>query len=227
MGALVRKLLDNVSKAMSKQKSNADKFDVDVFHGTGSTFDQFADDKFGTFVSKNPSHAETYAPVSGGTIMPLKLRSEGFGSVDFGGRSWAGQDLRDIAKQKSDPLPPLQLRDSTGTPIFSFLGERSTDTMSQIGREMGLPGIRFDNVYDLGYKRGIRHFADDAAYPHDPQTEFVVLDNARLRLPWAKFEDLTSKSLTAGGAPVGIGGIFGALGNADDTMGNNDRSRAR
>lgn len=139
--------------------SEIEEFDPDIGQG--------ARRGTGTFVALNPTQSNTYAPSSGGAIIPVRMNTEGFADVFFEGTGW------------NDPNGArLFVDEKTGLEI-DYSG-MTTNEIARDLRERGYPGVIMHDVVDPGpYRTGVDK-SELEEYYRQGDSQVVVFDPSRI-----------------------------------------------
>ena len=125
----------------------------------------------GNWMAQNPIQAETYA--TQGT-MPFRLNTQNYATVDFGGTNW------------NDRADFLELELPNGETVN--VAGMDTNEIARTARELGVDGVQFEQITDLGPKsskvdrRGLMDYYDSG------DTQFAVFNPASARSEFAQFD---------------------------------------
>jgi hypothetical protein len=175
----------------------------DAYHGTKKDITEFNPDagtgarsETGSWLTKDPELANTYAnSVGGGNVMPLMVRTKGFGEVDAGGRNW----------NRIDPDTVVRHSNGTDSAVSEYMDKlyddfSDTNTLAQISRAEKDKGLHILEVRDRGpHSHGV---SDDVGLADN----MVVFDPTAIRSRFAAFNP-AKKDSTNILAGVGAGGL--------------------
>lgn len=125
----------------------------------------------GNWMAQNPIQAETYA--TQGT-MPFRLNTQNYATVDFGGTNW------------NDRADFLELELPNGETVN--VGGMDTNEIARTARELGVDGVQFEQITDLGPKSSKVDRQGLMDYYDSGDTQFAVFNPASARSEFAQFD---------------------------------------
>ena len=154
---------------------------------------QYARNNTGVWASKSNDNSSTYGAVS----MPLRIDTEGFGYVDFMGQHWNDRDIPGEMRviRLPEPMTASQMQGFIGANVANNskdiinskvidVSRWNTNEIGRFAREMGLPGLTFDNIADRGAYRFLpkeNRAALELEMDNGGTTNYMVIDPARIR----------------------------------------------
>lgn len=118
-----------------------------LYSGTGDDFTKFNDNSWAT---TNPDLAYTYAPATGGSVMPLTMRAQrGAPVINAGGANW--NELTPSMREGGSQAPYLSDIMTDPEDIEKY-GEDllTTNKFARAARDQGFSGVTFNDMVDVG-----------------------------------------------------------------------------
>lgn len=125
----------------------------------------------GNWMAQNPIQAETYARQG---TMPFRLNTQNYATVDFGGTNW------------NDRADFLELELPNGETVN--VGGMDTNEIARTARELGVDGVQFEQITDLGPKSSKVDRQGLMDYYDSGDTQFAVFNPASARSEFAQFD---------------------------------------
>jgi len=166
--------------AMDRAKAMG--FDINAYHGTDRdiySFDpsmgEFNRKNTGTWFSKSPAIANTYAGRNQGKVYPVMIRSENLAKTDFQGNPWSmpPEDLTITHAGGEEVIPPQFINNKRIT----------VNDVARMANKEGNTGIQINRIQDYGpYQEG-----SPAILP-DMTNNVTMFDPTQIRSRFAAFD---------------------------------------
>ena len=166
--------------AMDRAKAMG--FDINAYHGTDKDIYAFDPSKgefnrkgTGTWFSKSPAIANTYAGRNQGKVYPVMIRSEKLAKTDFQGNPWSmpPEDLTITHAGGEEVIPPQYINNKRIT----------VNDVARMANKEGNTGIQINRIQDYGpYQEG-----SPAILP-DMTNNVTMFDPTQIRSRFAAFD---------------------------------------